>query len=103
MVTKKQKKLVSIFEISEGFDIPYRRLFRWAKSGRIPCISLDGKLLFDEELVGAVLEFYGRVQPSLCADGKPLSPRRSRSRASTATEASRRSDTGETSPGGSGQ
>ena len=41
------KRYVNIKEISEYTSIPVKTLYEWSSMGRIPCIRLGRKLLFD--------------------------------------------------------
>ena len=41
------KRYVNIKEVSEYTSIPVKTLYEWSSVGKIPCIRLGRKLLFD--------------------------------------------------------
>ena len=43
----KNKRYANIKEISEYTSIPVKTLYEWSSVGRIPCIRLGRKLLYD--------------------------------------------------------
>ena len=46
-MTDMKKRYVSIREISVYTSIPVKTLYEWSSVGKIPCIRLGRKLLFD--------------------------------------------------------
>ena len=63
------KRYVNIKEVSEYTSIPVKTLYEWSSVGKIPCIRLGRKLLFDlhdiDQLMASLKRPYNQCEETV--------------------------------------